>query len=301
MRMGYGSSLLATVVTAALGNSAFGNVLVFGTGWGQPNAVMTDMVTDKYSDTNLIELNVGVSKFHPEWGTLNSVEAEASFNYSYSFFPQGPGGEWNVSAGVGVGASYPNGLGGGDLLNWEEFPGSSISGNDEGGISVSDVVGNGVVDIPVWSRLYLYAENDVTFTGMFSGIATIKYTYTPTPPTSPNGPGPGYYPGDTDGSGTAVNQADVTNQTRMTPALDNNGDGVVNFADLTYLYETILDTRAGDLDLDGDVDLTDLDVLESNMNLPGTYVDGDIDGDGVVTFDDWVIWDSHFGYERGVT
>jgi len=80
---------------------------------------------------------------------------------------------------------------------------------------------------------------------------------------------------------------------------DMNGDLVVDAADVTEFLEVILDTRAGDLDLDGDVDLTDLGVMLAGYGQSGVgYAGGDVNCDGVVGLSDLATLLANFGYVR---
>lgn len=63
---------------------------------------------------------------------------------------------------------------------------------------------------------------------------------------------------------------------------DMDGDLDVDAADVTELVETILCTRAGDADLDGDVDGTDLAIVQGNLGNAGGWAAGDFNGDGLV-------------------
>jgi hypothetical protein len=64
---------------------------------------------------------------------------------------------------------------------------------------------------------------------------------------------------------------------------DINGDLIVNMGDVAEIVETILGTAFGDVDLDGDVDATDLAIATGNLGNPGGWADGDMDCDGQVT------------------
>lgn len=80
---------------------------------------------------------------------------------------------------------------------------------------------------------------------------------------------------------------------------DMNGDLVIDGADVTELLEAILDTRAGDLDLDGDVDLADLGVMLANYGQSGVgYAGGDVNCDGIVDLGDLATLLGNFGYAR---
>jgi len=63
---------------------------------------------------------------------------------------------------------------------------------------------------------------------------------------------------------------------------DLNGDLVIDQADVDAIF-AILETAQGDVNLDGVVDASDENIVNTNQGLsPATYCDGDINGDGVV-------------------
>lgn len=83
---------------------------------------------------------------------------------------------------------------------------------------------------------------------------------------------------------------------------DCNGDGLVDSSDLQCacgsgllgdIFE-VSGSRAGDLDLDGDVDFSDFLGLSSNFGDDGDYTDGDLDCDGAITFPDFLMLAANF-------
>jgi len=69
--------------------------------------------------------------------------------------------------------------------------------------------------------------------------------------------------------------------------LHNPADGLVNADDLHLWIDQLFGSAPGDLDLDGDVDADDLDVLAGNWQQAVTaYADGDINGSGFVDIAD---------------
>lgn len=86
----------------------------------------------------------------------------------------------------------------------------------------------------------------------------------------------------------------------MDLSADMNADLVVNQADVIVVVEDVLDTRQGDLELDGDVDITDLSIQLSNFGTPSGagWADGDMDCDGDVDIVDLALTLSSFGYVR---
>ena len=65
-----------------------------------------------------------------------------------------------------------------------------------------------------------------------------------------------------------------------------------------YVSVSITNPPPGDLDSDGDIDLTDLSVLLSNygMTSGAAYEDGDLDGDGDVDLTDLGGLLSYYGF-----
>jgi hypothetical protein len=64
--------------------------------------------------------------------------------------------------------------------------------------------------------------------------------------------------------------------------LNDDIDSVIDLADTLLLIEGILETRQGDVTLDGVVDGSDLTTLAGNWQQTGGWADGDANGDGVV-------------------
>ena len=80
---------------------------------------------------------------------------------------------------------------------------------------------------------------------------------------------------------------------------DLDSSNAVTAADATFLVESILGTRFGDNDLDGDVDLSDYNTLATNFNPSGTYgpywwQDGNVDGDNDIDLTDYNALASNF-------
>jgi hypothetical protein len=63
---------------------------------------------------------------------------------------------------------------------------------------------------------------------------------------------------------------------------DVNSDGLLDDADMDFLIRIFMETQYGDANLDGVVDLLDLNTLTANYNSTGGWADGDFDGDGVI-------------------
>ena len=78
---------------------------------------------------------------------------------------------------------------------------------------------------------------------------------------------------------------------------DLTRDGVVDGQDLSYLVEEIMQTRAGDVDLGGNVDFSDFLTLSQNFGKrEAVWEDGDFDGTGGVDFADFLALSRNWGY-----
>ena len=80
---------------------------------------------------------------------------------------------------------------------------------------------------------------------------------------------------------------------------DLNGDSLVNETDVNELVVTRIGTTFGDIDLDGDVDIFDLNSLIVNFDPLGTNADngwekGNFDGDSDVDIFDLVTMVANF-------
>ncbi len=111
-------------------------------------------------------------------------------------------------------------------------------------------------------------------------------------------------PGDMNFDG-AVNADDIdllaaaVRQGSTDLAFDLDGNEAVEADDLTFLVESILNTRAGDTDLDGDVDFTDFVALAENFGSASAgWMQGNFDLDGRVDFADFVSLAANFGFEE---
>lgn len=79
---------------------------------------------------------------------------------------------------------------------------------------------------------------------------------------------------------------------------DLDGNGTVNEGDFDYLIETILGTKRGDTDLDGDVDFNDFLKLAANFGSSNAgWAQGNFDLDTEVDFLDFVVMASNFDRE----
>jgi len=82
------------------------------------------------------------------------------------------------------------------------------------------------------------------------------------------------------------------------PKFDLDSDGDADADDLAVLVESILNTRFGDVNLDGTVDATDLLLLANNYGQLGGWADGDLNCDGTVTATDLALMQNDYGYQR---
>ncbi len=80
---------------------------------------------------------------------------------------------------------------------------------------------------------------------------------------------------------------------------DVNEDGAVTSLDVDFLIENTLQTRRGDLDLNGQVQFADFLQLSASFGQSeATWSDGDSDGDGTVSFADFLALSANFGFDR---
>lgn len=89
---------------------------------------------------------------------------------------------------------------------------------------------------------------------------------------------------------TAAIQSDVRNL-----LFDYNDDGRVDAGDLDAMLLAEFGSLPGDLDLDGAVTAGDLDMLLAGFGQPGSYIQGDLSGDGLVGFEDFRLLSTRYG------
>lgn len=87
---------------------------------------------------------------------------------------------------------------------------------------------------------------------------------------------------------------------------DLTGDATLVFStaigsDAAELVREILGTEFGDANLDGEVNVVDLDILAANFGLTGGWAEGSFDGDGSVDLIDLGILATSFGFSAPVT
>ncbi len=75
---------------------------------------------------------------------------------------------------------------------------------------------------------------------------------------------------------------------------DLNGDEVVTFDDILFWVTNIVGTLTGDANLDGQVDVSDFNIWNSNKFTTGNnWCSGDFNGDGVTDVPDFNIWNAN--------
>ncbi len=84
---------------------------------------------------------------------------------------------------------------------------------------------------------------------------------------------------------------DLIDAINMDLSADMNGDMVVDIKDVCFIIRTVLGTDFGDFNLDGNRTAADRAIIAANLGQPGGYLDGDLDGDGMVTQNDLDIFD----------
>ncbi|QQE13220.1 PEP-CTERM sorting domain-containing protein [Planctomycetota bacterium] len=77
---------------------------------------------------------------------------------------------------------------------------------------------------------------------------------------------------------------------------DVDGDNDVDADDVAHWIQALKGTVFGDADLNGSVDLLDLDALSSNYSSAATWEGGDFNGDGTVNLLDLDVLSSNYGF-----
>ena len=75
---------------------------------------------------------------------------------------------------------------------------------------------------------------------------------------------------------------------------DLSGDHMIDEQDRSFWIEVLAQSRAGDADLDGDVDFADFLSLASNFGEPGGWAAGNFDGEQEVSFADFLILSTNY-------
>ena len=76
---------------------------------------------------------------------------------------------------------------------------------------------------------------------------------------------------------------------------DVNTDGSVDADDRDFWVEVLASSRFGDVDLDGDVEFDDFLVLSANFGRVDGWASGDFDGSGQIEFSDFFLLSTNFG------
>jgi hypothetical protein len=79
-----------------------------------------------------------------------------------------------------------------------------------------------------------------------------------------------------------ANWADLNEAANFDLSADMTGDLVVDQCDVDELVVNILGTAYGDVNLDGRVQLCDVQTIEANLGQNGGWAQGDMNGDGVI-------------------
>ncbi len=82
------------------------------------------------------------------------------------------------------------------------------------------------------------------------------------------------------------------------PMYDLDASGAVDSQDLQEWLDDVVNTYFGDADLDGNVDLADLNVIRNGFGAAADWSGGDFDGDGSVGLNDLNAVRNHFGASR---
>ncbi|MDZ4779820.1 MAG: hypothetical protein SGJ19_06180 [Planctomycetia bacterium] len=79
---------------------------------------------------------------------------------------------------------------------------------------------------------------------------------------------------------------------------DIDGNGLVDLEDVNQMLDGVLATTIGDVNLNGGVDVADLNLVRNNFGLVGGWSIGDVDGSGLVGIGDLNAVRNHFGFRR---
>jgi hypothetical protein len=156
-------------------------------------------------------LNVGVSLFHPTWGTLQSYANQVDWTTHFTAegnLHTGDGANVQVTSyDVGLDASSSldsNSAGSGTEGPWSQS--FSNFGTTSWSSFPSNPTGFGTVNMPVYTTASansrygaIYSDEFASMSGIYTGFLTVTYNYIPnkirTVPTPPPGPGGGGWSG----------------------------------------------------------------------------------------------------------
>lgn len=108
-------------------------------------------------------------------------------------------------------------------------------------------------------------------------------------------------PGDFNGSGAVgVGDIDVLcfRLGESHPNFELSGDDNISMDDVNQLVERVMGTRAGDTNLDGEVDFNDFLTLSGNFDSSTNWSGGDFNCDRQVGFEDFLTLSRNFGFSR---
>ena len=112
-------------------------------------------------------------------------------------------------------------------------------------------------------------------------------------------------PGDYDGNSilTAVDLdilAEGIRDGSQNEIFDTNIDGTVSHADFDFWVAELFGTLLGDANLNREVEIEDFLSLSRRFSQPGGWQSGDFNGDGVILFDDFVLFARNYGLSRNM-
>ena len=178
---------------------------------------------------------------------------------------------------------------------WEIW---ATNGTREGTVKIEDVQDRSDEPLATFEQIgesiYFSATNGAIRESLWSIPA-------PTIVPPPQEPG---IPGDLTGD-DLVNAADIDaiyaalRLVSSDETFDLNEDGEVNDEDVDFLIEDILDTKRGDANLNGTIDIGDFLALSRNFGQSDAgWTGGDFDGDGTVGVSDFLALSLNFGFDR---
>ncbi len=267
--------VIGAVLISAAAEAQPLRLIYFASPWGSPGAVTIDETMEEagglpVSESESIELAVGLQKFKPSWGTLQTADIDAAGTGFYSWNFSDPS-HWLgffdiVGASVGVelqGQTIDLSIGDGvstdvGSAGWsvgDPLEGSlEVSMSGSVGASPGNVVGEGLMLFAQRQDLLISGSRDSDLDGDFDADDVVK------------------------------------------GGLNGVSSGFVGV--LYSFFPSINAPVGGDSDLDGDVDGFDLGIWQTNVGRSGPDVGwnhGDWDQDGDVDSFDLGIWQINQG------
>ncbi|MEN1678214.1 MAG: hypothetical protein AAGJ46_01370 [Planctomycetota bacterium] len=268
----------------------------------------------------------GYSEVYAEADATNIEPTTPSFAVTLLYVGGAASGTPNITSGIGA---WADGLILSDS-NWGPpvitIPVDAIETRVGNGATLVLKLGSSNNNVSVYPQITGWAQ-DEGHQGNSFGAAGSYTWWVPTPPETASGESPYIGFGDFNFDG-ALDASDIDTLTQYvrdhiaagnhwsviprgpglvgaTPFYDINGDLNVQASyqppglgtnDLTQLVREELGTEFGDADLDGDVDVLDLDRLTFGWGTDAGWSYGDFNGDGTVDNSDYTILLTHFGY-----